>query len=124
VLPGFAGVGGFVHAIALHDIAAQLGFAHAEVEDVGVGFGDGDGADAGAVDLAIGDGAPGEPAVGGLPESAADRAEVVFERGGGGGGRDRSAAAIGADAAPGEIGENCGVDRSGAEKRGAHYEGR
>ena len=78
VLPGLAGVDGFVHAVALHDVAAQFGFAHADVDHVGIGFGDRHGADRRALQLTVGDRAPGQAAIGGLPQTAAGGAEVVF----------------------------------------------
>src|SRR5947207_1292850 len=34
MLPGFTGVGGFIDAVALHDVAAELTFTHADVDDV------------------------------------------------------------------------------------------
>jgi hypothetical protein len=36
VLPCLAGVGRFVNAVALHDIAAQLRLPHADIDDVGI----------------------------------------------------------------------------------------
>ena len=41
----FAAVDRFVDAVALDDVAAQLGLAHADIHDVRVRLGDGDGAD-------------------------------------------------------------------------------
>ena len=101
VRPGLAGVGGFVDAVAAHDVAADAGFAHADVDDVGIRLGDGDRADRGAGDQAVGDRRPLRAAIGRLPQAAADRAEVGFLRPSlDAGDRDRSAAAIRADAAP------------------------
>ena len=45
VRPRLAGVGRLVDAVALDDVAAQLGLAHADVDDVRIRLGDGDGAD-------------------------------------------------------------------------------
>ena len=45
MLPRFTRVDGFVNSVALHDAAAQLGLAHADVDDVGVRFRDRDRAD-------------------------------------------------------------------------------
>ena len=42
VLPTLAAIDGFVYAVALHDAAAQLGFAHSEVHDVGIRLRHGD----------------------------------------------------------------------------------
>src|ERR1035437_3231469 len=80
VLPRLAGVGGFVHAVALHDVAAQLGFAHADVDHVGVRFRHRHGAHRGTFQLPVGDRTPSEAAIGGLPEAAAGGAKVVFQR--------------------------------------------
>ena len=44
VRPGLPGIDGFVNPIALHDVAAQARFAHADVNDVRVRFGHRDGA--------------------------------------------------------------------------------
>ena len=43
--PGFAGVGGFVDAVADREIGAMQSFAAADINDVGIGGGDRDGAD-------------------------------------------------------------------------------
>ena len=107
ILPGAAGVGGLVDAVALHDVAAKLGFAHSDVDGVGVGRGDRDGAHGGAMDLAIGDRAPGGAAVGSLPEAAPGGAEVVFIGArGAAGGSDGSSSARGPDATPLESAED------------------
>ena len=114
VFPGAAGVGGLVDAIALHDVAAQFGFAHPDVDRIGIGLGDRDGADGGAMDLAIGDRAPGGAAVGSLPEAAPGGAEVVFigaRRAAGGG--DGSASAQGPDTTPLERAEDGSFISSG-----------
>ena len=58
VRPRLAGVGGFVDAVARHDVAADARLAHADVDDVGVRVGHGDGADRRALDLAVGDRRP------------------------------------------------------------------
>ncbi len=117
VLPGLAGVDGFVDAVALHDIAAELGLAHADVDHVGIGGGDRDGADGRALELAIGDGPPGEAAVGGLPKSAAGCAEEILERPGGtAGGGDGAAASRRPDATPGEVAEDGRVVGRGCRK--------
>ena len=43
--PGCAGVGGPIHAVALHHVAAKLHFAHAQVDDIRVRRSHRDGAD-------------------------------------------------------------------------------
>src|SRR5581483_5811398 len=80
VCPGLAAVGRLVDAVALDGVAAQLGFAGADVHNVGIRFGDGDGADGRARDLAISDRTPGGAAIRGLPQAAAGSAEVILER--------------------------------------------
>jgi hypothetical protein len=114
VLPGAAGVGGFIDAIALHDVAAKLGLPHADVDGIGAGSRDRDSPDGRTVELAIGDRAPGGAAVGGLPKAAPRGAEVVFvgARGAAGGG-DGSASAGRSDAAPLERAEDGGFIGSG-----------
>ena len=103
VRPGLPGVGRLVDAVALHDVAAQADLAHADVDRVGARLGHGHRADRRARELAVGDRAPVGPAVGRLPQAAADRAEVVLVGPPDHAGRgDRAAAALGADAAPGE----------------------
>ena len=75
--PGLALIGGLVHAVAVGVLAADVGLAGADVDDVGVRRGDGDGAD-GADGNAVcrRDGEPGAAGVFGLPDAAADGAEV------------------------------------------------
>ena len=77
-LPGRSCIDGFVDAVAADDVAADAGFAGADVDDVRIGFGDGDGADGGrGVFCFVEDGLPVEAAVSGLPDSAGYCAEVV-----------------------------------------------
>ena len=78
VPPGLAAVGGLVDAVALGDAAAELGLAHANVNDVRVGFRYGHRAHRGAGHLPVGDREPGVAAVRGLPEPAAGGPEVVL----------------------------------------------
>ena len=59
--PGLARVGGLVDAVAMRDIAANGGLAHANIDHVGVGGRDGDAADRGALEIAIGDVLPESP---------------------------------------------------------------
>ena len=79
VLPGLAGVGGLVDAVADGDVAADVGLAGADVDDVRVRRGDGDGAD-GRGRLVVEDRPEGQPAVGGLPDAAGGGGGVVGER--------------------------------------------
>ena len=79
VLPGLAAVGGLVDAVAGHDVAADVGLAGADVDDVGIGRRDGDGAD-GRGRLIVEDRLPGEAAVGRLPDAAGRRGRVVDHR--------------------------------------------
>ena len=115
VLPASVGL---VDAVALHDVAAQLHLAHADVDDVGIRLGDRDSADRRAADLSVGDRLPRDAAVSGLPETAADRAEVVLVRttrtSGGG---DRSPAAIGSDVSPLQRGKDAVVIGAGRAGR-------
>ncbi len=101
VSPGLAAVGGLVDAVALLDVAAELGLARPDVDHVRVGLADLDGADRRGVDLAVRHRLPGRAAVGRLPQPAAGRAEVVLQRPGGAAGhRRRATAAVGSDAPP------------------------
>jgi hypothetical protein len=109
--PRLAGVGGFINAVALNDVAAQLRFSHPGVHDVGVRARNLERADRRCFDLTIGDGPPRKTRVSGLPDSAADGAEVVLV-GARRTSRDRlrSAAARGTDRAPSQTGEEGRVD--------------
>src|SRR5258708_19587796 len=66
VAPGLAGVAGTIDAIAERDVAADAGFAAADINHIGIGFGDGDGAD-GRGGLLFEEGIPGVARVGGFP---------------------------------------------------------
>jgi hypothetical protein len=100
VAPGFAGVGGFVDAIAERNIAADAGFTGAGVEYVGIGVRYGNAADGGDA-LLVKEGIPGEPAVRCFPDAAADRAEIIgIGLAGHACDGDDTAAAEGADEAP------------------------
>ncbi|GBD16679.1 hypothetical protein HRbin26_01582 [bacterium HR26] len=99
--PGTAGIRGLVDAIAVGDVVADAGLAGADIDDVGVGFRHRDGTDSGGAEEAVGDVAPGHPAVGRLPDPASAGAEVEGHRvrdvtGDG----DHPPAAVRADAAP------------------------
>ena len=76
VRPGLAGIGGLEHADAVGVLAADVGLAGADVDDVGIGRSHGDGADGADGNAFVGDGKPGAAGVLGLPHAAADRAEI------------------------------------------------
>ena len=132
VRPGLAGVGRLVGPAALDDVAAKLGFAGADVDDVRVRLGDGDGADRRVVDLAVRHRLPGDAAVGRLPQAAAGRAHVGLVRPRrAAGDRNRPAAARRTEAAPAQRAEGSrgyrlgrsaaplGADERGIENRSA-----
>ena len=78
VLPGLAGVGGFVHAVAHVDGAAHhADVAGADVDDVGLRWRDRHGADGGDRAHPVEDGRPDDASVDGLPNAAAGRSHVV-----------------------------------------------
>ena len=93
VLPGGAGIGALVNAVAIADGALRLVFAGAEPDDVGVLGVDGDAAE-GVGTALIEDGLKGDAAVGGLPKAA------------GGGGDVPGVAILGID---GDIGDTAGA---------------
>ncbi len=104
VAPGFAGVGGLVHAVADGEIGALEAFAGAYVDGVGVGGGEGDGAD-GAGGLVVEEGLPGAAEIIGLPDAAVVDADVEdVGLGGDAGGADGAAATVGSDIAPAKAG--------------------
>ena len=74
--PCLAAVDGAVDAVAVADVAADLGLAHAGVDHVGVGLGGGDGPDCGGVEEAVRDVFPVGAAVRGLPDATGAGAEV------------------------------------------------
>ena len=76
VRPGLSGVSGLVHAVAVGDVAADAGFAGANVDDVGVRRSDGDRADGHDGGL-VRERRPRRAAVHGLPDAASDGAEVI-----------------------------------------------
>src|SRR5882724_4733394 len=82
VSPRLACVGRLIHAVTLHDVAAEFGLAHADVDNIWVGFAYCNGSNGRAFDLTVGNRLPGEAAIVGLPQTAAGGAEVVFERSG------------------------------------------
>ena len=111
VLPGLAGVPAAVDAVAGQDVAADARLAGADEDEVGIGFRHRDRAHRRRRDLEVGDGIPVVAAVGCLPEAAAGRAEVGFVRPAlDAGDRDGTAAAVGAQVAPGVAGEEGGVE--------------
>ena len=76
VAPRLARVGGFVHAVAVGVLAADIDLAGADVHNVGVGWRHFHGAYGADRNALVGDGAPGVAGVFGLPNAAAHRAEV------------------------------------------------
>ena len=114
VRPRLAAVGGAVDAVALHDVAADAGLAHPDVDHVGVRLRHRHRADGARRELSVGDGLPRLAAVGRLPEPPADRAEVVLERPRGAArDGDGAAAAVRADGAPLHAAELHAVDGGG-----------
>ena len=113
VRPGLAGVGALIDAVAGHDVAADAGLARTDVDDIRVRLAHRHGANRRALDLAVGHGGPVFTAIGGLPETAADGAEVGFLGASlNAADGNRSAAAVGADAAPTECLQYGGVHRA------------
>ena len=117
VLPGLAAVRAPINPVALHDVAAELGLAHADVDHVGIGLRHGHCPNRGTPKLAVGHRAPGQAAVRRLPEAPAHGTEVVLVRPARNpGDRDRPAAPIRTDVPPGlalEIGRIDGVGLGG-----------
>src|SRR5258708_25292454 len=79
VVPGFAAVVRTIDAIAEGDVAANAGFAGADVNHIGIGVRDRDAADRGG-GLLIEERIPGNTAVGGFPNAAGDGAKIVRVR--------------------------------------------
>src|SRR5450755_2978316 len=100
MLPGAAGVGGLVHAIADGEIGAAQAFSAADIDGVGIRWGYGERSNR-ARGLVIEDGIPGAAEVGGLPDSAIVRGHVedILMAGNAGDGHGASTAK-GADRAP------------------------
>ena len=84
MLPTAPGIGRFVDAVADGDINADGGFAAAGVDDVGVGRRHFQRADGRGREIAIADVFPVLAGIGGLPDAAADAAEIegVLDRAG------------------------------------------
>ena len=78
--PGLPAVSGFVGAVALLDVAPQLGLPRADVDHVGIRLAYRHRTHGGATDLPVRDGHPRGAAVGGLPEATPDSSEVVLKR--------------------------------------------
>ncbi len=77
IAPCTPGIHRLVDPVAVRRVAAHTGFAHAGVDDVGVGIGHRQRAHRAGLKLPVGDGNPGQPAIGRLKYAAAHRAEVV-----------------------------------------------
>src|SRR6185312_16344 len=105
-LPRLAAVRGFINAVPRHDVAAKLGFSGGKEDDIGIGFADPNAAYSRIVDLAVGDRLPACPAIGGLPQPAADGSKIIFVRTRSAScDRDRPAATIWPDVPPLELRE-------------------
>ena len=108
--PRMAAVARAVHAGALRDVRAHVGFARADVNDVRRRRRDGDRADR-ADRLLIEDRLPRAPRVGGFPDAAVDRAEIEMLRlVRHAGDREHAAAAKRADQPPRKIVVETGVN--------------
>lgn len=102
----FPGVGRLEDAVAGIEVAADIGLAGADVDDVWIRWRDGDRADrrGDARDLAVGDVRPTQAIVGALPNAAFDAAKIEEVRIAWNPCHcDGPAADIGADAAPLEL---------------------
>ncbi len=109
VLPGLATVDRFIDAVARRKIGANVGLAGSSVNNIGIRWRNFDGADGGDT-LIVKDRRPYHSRVRGLPDSAADSAEIKrvgiagYARGG-----DSPAAAEGTDQPPSQsIEQACG----------------
>ena len=76
VVPGLAAVVRTVDAVTEGDVAANAGFACADINDVGIGFRDRDAADGGG-GLLVEKRIPGNATVSGLPNAAGYGAKIV-----------------------------------------------
>src|SRR5207248_3053692 len=109
VLPRFAGVGGFVDAVAGGEIGTLQTFAAANVDDVRIGRRNGDRADR-AGRLIVEDRRPDAAVVGRLPDAAVVHADVEKARLSRHAGRgDGASAAKWSDAAPTHCGRRIGL---------------
>src|SRR5215467_1724036 len=111
--PSVSGVDRFVHAIAVGNLGAHVGFARADVNDVGIGWSDGEIADR-ANGLAVEDRFPGRAGIGALPHASVYRAHV--EEIGLAGNADCgqcASPAKRADQTPAEAGVKCKINRLG-----------
>jgi len=79
VVPGLTAVVRTIDAIAEGDVAANAGFACADINYIGIGVGDRDAADGGS-GLLIEEGIPGNTAVSGFPNAAGHGAKIVRVR--------------------------------------------
>src|SRR6267378_2743618 len=79
VIPGLAAVVRTIDASAEGDVAANAGFAGADINYIGTGVGDRDAADGGG-GLLIEEGIPGNAAVRSLPNAAGGGAKIVSVR--------------------------------------------
>src|SRR5579862_4342761 len=77
--PGAARVAGFVDSIAVGSVAADAGFAHPGINDVGIRRRHRDRSDGSGIYESIRDVAPAYAAVFGFPDSAAGGAEIEIQ---------------------------------------------
>src|SRR5437899_1586925 len=117
VVPSLAAVVRTIDAIAERDVAANAGFAAADVNHIGIGIGDSDGTD-GRGSLLLKKGIPGVASIRGLPDAACDSAKIESVRlarhtGDG----QRASATEGADEAPFHAAVGLGVNR--IDRRGS-----
>ena len=104
-VPGFAGVVGAIHAVAVDDVRTHVGFAAAGVHGIRIAPGHRERTD-GTDRQRVGDVIPGHAGIGRLPNAAADRTEVKRAPVAGHAGRgDGASAAIRPDVAPVQIRE-------------------
>src|ERR1700720_181384 len=79
VVPGLTAVIRTIDAVAEGDVAANAGFAGADINYIGIGVGDRDAADGGS-GLLIEEGIPRNAAVHGFPNAAGGSAKIVSVR--------------------------------------------
>src|ERR1035438_2719227 len=80
VLPGFARVTGFINAVAMRGITADIRLTHADIDDVRIRFRDSDGAHRSGFELSVRYWQPARAAVRSFPDAATGCAEVIHIR--------------------------------------------
>ena len=108
IAPGQAGIGALIDAVAIGHVEPDGGLAHAGIDHVGVRARHRDRTNSRGLQEAVGDAAPVEPAITGLPDAAGTGAEIeghlVVEVAGH---RHHTPATRRTDAAPFQAGERC-----------------